>query len=384
MIDHRYFPHIIDLILSYVSLQHANICRAVCAAWREHFDIGQVRHVTIVFRPVTDEIAIITRNSFNDRYRTLCPSEPPAFWTSMSEAERARWEALLAGVEVVDIECIGAPLLETHKRAFDGQPAETTVSSASVQNEPAAIAYNEPDSAVTALETVLGWVAHAPVVRWRGEREQGLTIQDAFKFNPRLRMLQPQERVYFCHVGCRIFPEFEQSSKEGFSPIIAHIDFEDDFHEEWLSDSDEDLYPDPNPERPNWLYRIPMIIGVLKVDSPPPALDEGRPHLTYIFDGADLDLAYGRRTSLLDHFYCACYSLASWRIWVVGLELFLDRDDPSPGVTWNALIAEVQAMWQRKVIIHRSAGLPHVRFLTHAEYRAAVNDPYLHRLRTVR
>lgn len=293
---------------------------------------------------------------------------------------------MLVNAEAVDIVCDGEPLYGLVS-AFDGivilQSRNATSASGdpdSSEDSDASDHTPDPiDSTPRALGEVLALSAHIPIVRWHGELgEDGLT-SDTIQEIPRLRMLEAQERVYFCLVGCEAQPDFFPSSNVGFSPIVINLFLEVGFqYPDPGSDSDTDPH-DPDERMLPW--SIPSIDDVLEPDSPPPSLDNGRPHLPSIFQGDDLDEADGPRVSLFDHFYVQDGGLAGWRVWVVGLELFFSRDDPSPAVTLNALIAEAQASWRQ---VRDTDGQPHIRYLTHAEYRVAVNDTHLHYLHTVR
>lgn len=399
MIDHRHYPHIIDLILQNVPLRDHHVCRAVCRAWRDRLDTGLVKHVAIVLwlyasADGESKLAVRTKNRFNDKSRLLCDEpKPPSFWTFNGEEDaEAQWRAQLADVEIVDIEVVDIealdPMLGGRVSVPFGFPADACC-------DPS-IEYSKLRSTASAVKKLVGMVAYAPIVRWQAEvdtAQRPVLGMVGFADIPRLRGLGAQERVYFSPLTRSVRWLRTPSKNDEFSPIFWNVhlaerkyitsdDSSSDTPETSMASVAEDTDSDSDDSfsgTSEARYYMPPLEDVLGQDTAaPPPLSNGQPHVTVLTHGSLRKPGQRPTEDFILDFLHGSQGLKGWNVWVVGLERFLG---PKCRDAWDDLLHETQGSWRKQ---SHSEDAAEIRFMTHQEYRDAVNDPWVYRVRTVR
>lgn len=381
MIDARFFPHIVDQILLNVPLRDHHRCRAVCKAWRDQLDVGVVKHVDIVVwspKRIMDEakFAIRTRNLFNGKSRMLCNEpQPPSFWTFEGQKEEEkRWQDLLAHVEVVDVQVVDGCL---HYRL--ATPEIWKVVDGPAPNKES-LPILPPSSTTVALQRLLNLVSHVPTFRW-----QGLFPRGGVQSVPTLQGYGFLGRVYFHPVKATHLIEGKRSSAcaYGDSPMFLNFFVGEKERSDSEASSEEGLcqYPDCEDEGhptqcnfPEYAISLPALADFLCEEGPAWTPRNGLPHVTFIFHDSLPRLARRDPAKYLDRFFVQCYNRQAWNVWVVGLDRLLGRQ---PKEDWDELLLETQSHWRSLI-----ENPPNIRFLSHPEYRYAVDDPWALKLHT--
>lgn len=407
MIDHRFFPHIIDLILEELPYEAYPTARLVCREWVEDLESCKfVRHVAFSYHPPQDGyvsdfmddpandyadngslVLLRAVNLLNDRSLVL-KLAPSNYWTfhdpspknsgeddngddgvksergeelGAVERERAYWKLRLRNTEVADF--IG----------FDDHPCSEGLNLCSVGV-----------SAVYALDSL---VDNIPIIRWWGDFQpdpyytlRHHTASDFDRYEYMWAARGPRQVIY--HYLIRFHHQLDlrevPSEPNIRAPVIMNLVLDD--HED--HDCQHARQVDRAPED-MFLEQLPDFQTIIDgIKSPPP----GQPHLTIILQDqlhfTNLE-RFDRVVHLLSHFLLSDLWREDQMVWLVGLERFLFDPEEQPTPTewrreWTRLLDKCDALVQAEGI----ACEDWIRVLTMDQYRASVGDDFLFKLRT--